>query len=91
MARKELKAGIRFNDPDLKYTSLNFEADPENDTFICTIDAEIARFDPPITVRGVVQQWSPVEDEDAGSDPLLSVQPTRAAKTTAKKAVKESK
>lgn len=91
MARKELKAGIRFNDPDLEYISLIFSADPEQDTYICTIDADVALFGRPMKVRGTINQWIPIE-ESANSEPLLSAQaPTRATKTTAKKAVKESK
>ncbi len=79
MAGKILKAGIRFNDPDLKYISLVFDQDQAS----CTVDAVMVMQGTEMTVRGNIakSQWFPIE----------SVEPTRATKTTAKKAVKESK
>ncbi len=88
--RKELKAGIRFNDSDLKYISLLFVANTESNTYICTIDADVALFGTPMKVRGTINDWRPIT-EDSGSDPQLSMQATRATKSTAKKTVKENK
>lgn len=86
---KELKAGIRFNDSDLKYISLLFAANEETDTYICTIDADVTLSGTPTKVRGTINKWSPI-NENAGSNSQLSAQATRAAKTT-KKTAKESK
>lgn len=90
MAGRVFKAGIRFNETNFKYMFLNFNEDSST----CTVDAHVVLNDEPLILRGVITggSWVPVNDEDAGSDPLLSAQaPTRATKTTAKKAVKESK
>lgn len=87
---KKLKAGIRFNEPDLKYISLLFVWDVETHTGPCIIDADVELFGTPMKIRGTVDEWAPI-NEDASSDPQLPAQATRATKTAAKKTVKESK
>lgn len=89
MAGKILKASIRFNDDDLKYMSFTFDQNSSS----CTVDAVMIIEGNEVKVRGAIlpAQWVPVEDKEAKSDPLLSVNPVRSTKTTAKKAVKESK
>lgn len=89
MAKRELKAGIRFNDPNLKYISLIFVADEETNIYTCTIDVDGTFFGIPMKVRGTTDEWAPIED-NAGSNSQLSTQATRATKTT-KKTAKESK
>lgn len=87
MAGKVFKAGIRFNSENFKYISFIFD----EDRTICTIDVDVIdpRSGEALTIRGTINQFVPVE-EDASIDPQLSVQATRATKTT-KKTAKESK
>lgn len=89
MAGRVFKAGIRFNETNFKYIFFNVV----EDSGTCTVDAHVVLDNEPLILRGVISRgsWFLVNDEDAGSDPLLSVQaPTRATKTTAKKTVKEN-
>ena len=90
MARRVFKAGIRFNETNFKYMFLKFDEASNS----CTVDAHVVLGNEPLILRGTIAAgtWVPVGASNTESDPLLSVQaPTRATKTTAKKAVKESK
>lgn len=104
MAIKYYKAGIRLN-PSL-YCIIMMKDDDENpDGSEIAVGMEIKNGPYSIKIQNTnplhsPADFSPVQNfgfenyddtEDASSDPQLSVQATRATKTTAKKAAKESR
>lgn len=86
MPGKIFKAGIRFNDPEFKYMSLIFNEDSNS----CIVDAVVVLpqyGNVPMTLRGIIESWSPLENKSNSGIQAPTVSTTR---TTAKKAVKES-